>query len=580
MGRSRQPLAVAQSLEIALGIAKGLAAIHEQGIVHRDLKPGNILMDRKDDRWVPKIADFGLARSTGSVSLGEFASCGYAAPEQIDLAAEPRLGAESDLFSFGMVLYELLTGTRACDAKDLREYSRWSRERRQPPAASERRPELARFPELEPLLLRLLEFDPARRTVTAADAVKTLSAVCRNVDRAENVVVLHEPASLPPAPPPAAPRADTPPRRARAGPRRSMVVGGSLAAAIALGAFVWLGGDADGSDAARRGLDDFKAQNYIKALPPLTTASENGDTAARSALGRMYLNGWGVQKNLPEARKWLELAAGQRNVEAQCALGDLHLGGLEKKYDEALKRYTAAVSQGAICGQNGLGQMHRLGLGVPPNYDEAARWYEMAAEKGDPEARTALAEMQTGWVLEPLLAGSWRQVIAKDRRDEIARLRASGAAAVEGDVRRMRRLDLDFYENASLYELRHSDAPGRASRHPDLHPRRRSGGASGRQVAADSGAECVRSDSDSTRWRGPSRFSVFTWAPSRATPASSAAWSTTSATCTRCRPPTGPREAVSPGSCGGSTSGRARRVGGEDGAPWNTGPRSSMSNSG
>ena len=80
-----KPLPLPLAMQVGAGIAKGLAAIHAQGIVHRDLKPANVLMDRKDGQWVPKIADFGLARSTRSVSLGEFASSGYAAPEQLDL---------------------------------------------------------------------------------------------------------------------------------------------------------------------------------------------------------------------------------------------------------------------------------------------------------------------------------------------------------------------------------------------------------------------------------------------------------------------------------------------------------------
>src|SRR3954468_1422671 len=90
-----RPLPLAQALDIAVGIARGVVAIHEQGIIHRALKPGNVLMDKKDDRWVPKIADFGLARSAESISIGEFATPGYAAPEQIDLASAPRMGPEA-----------------------------------------------------------------------------------------------------------------------------------------------------------------------------------------------------------------------------------------------------------------------------------------------------------------------------------------------------------------------------------------------------------------------------------------------------------------------------------------------------
>jgi formylglycine-generating enzyme required for sulfatase activity/tRNA A-37 threonylcarbamoyl transferase component Bud32 len=177
-----KPLPIAQALDVAIGIAKGLAAIHAQGIVHRELKPANVLMDRKDDRWVPKIADFGLARSTRSVSIGEFATSGYAAPEQMDLLSEHPLGPESDLFAFGMVLYELLTGEKATATRDLREYGRWVGSRRLPPAPSTVRAELAQWPQLDTLVAGLLEFDRTKRLNAAPDVVRTLTRVLRSVD--------------------------------------------------------------------------------------------------------------------------------------------------------------------------------------------------------------------------------------------------------------------------------------------------------------------------------------------------------------------------------------------------------------
>ena len=106
LDKEPKPLPLALALEIGLGVAKGLRAIHEQGIVHGDLKPGNVLMDRKDERWVPKIADFGLAQSLVTIKVADFATCGYAAPEQVDLTWEGLPGPETDIFAFGMMLYE------------------------------------------------------------------------------------------------------------------------------------------------------------------------------------------------------------------------------------------------------------------------------------------------------------------------------------------------------------------------------------------------------------------------------------------------------------------------------------------
>jgi serine/threonine protein kinase len=103
----------------ALQIAKGIAAAHSRGVVHRDLKPENVMVTRDDH---VKILDFGLAKpsdasadeltrasvatSAGTV-LGTF---GYMAPEQVrGLAVDHR----ADIFAFGAVVYEMLTGTRA-----------------------------------------------------------------------------------------------------------------------------------------------------------------------------------------------------------------------------------------------------------------------------------------------------------------------------------------------------------------------------------------------------------------------------------------------------------------------------------
>lgn len=95
-------------LQLAVQIGEGLKKAHESGIVHRDLKPGNIIVDA-DGR--PRILDFGLAKLEGSAKLTQTGSTlgtmAYISPEQ---AQGREVDARADLFSFGVLLYEMLAG--------------------------------------------------------------------------------------------------------------------------------------------------------------------------------------------------------------------------------------------------------------------------------------------------------------------------------------------------------------------------------------------------------------------------------------------------------------------------------------
>lgn len=113
-------LTMRQMVDVCLKLSHGLDFLHQNGIVHRDVKPGNFLFSR--DGTQVKIVDFGLSKSTASWRTRWMTESGgtrlYMSPEQLQKRA---LDARSDIFSFGITMFELFTGRHPCDGSDTRE---------------------------------------------------------------------------------------------------------------------------------------------------------------------------------------------------------------------------------------------------------------------------------------------------------------------------------------------------------------------------------------------------------------------------------------------------------------------------
>jgi serine/threonine-protein kinase len=174
----RGPLPADEAVRLALQIASALEEAHRQGILHRDLKPANIMVTARSGPSgapVAKLLDFGLAklitadadvtRTSGGVVLGTAA---YMSPEQVD--GRP-VDARSDIFSFGVVLYEMLSGSRA--------FGGTSTVRVLTAVLHDEPPSLVAPQALERIVRRCLRKQPADRFSSMGDLKRALEEAAR-----------------------------------------------------------------------------------------------------------------------------------------------------------------------------------------------------------------------------------------------------------------------------------------------------------------------------------------------------------------------------------------------------------------
>jgi serine/threonine protein kinase len=186
----RGPLSPSYAAKLASQALMGLDAVHRAGIVHRDVSPENIMITRDvadygaagDGEERVKIIDLGIAKSSGAednnTKTGMFVGkWKYCSPEHLGmLPPGERIDGRADLYSFGIVLYEMLTGVPPFQADTPHAYLMLHSQTR-PRAIRDANPQAAPSPELETLVFRALEKDRAHRFASAREFAHAIDAI-------------------------------------------------------------------------------------------------------------------------------------------------------------------------------------------------------------------------------------------------------------------------------------------------------------------------------------------------------------------------------------------------------------------
>ncbi len=186
--RNCERLSPMESMDLTRQVASALSAAHKRNVVHRDLKPSNIMLvpSNSPNRHATKVFDFGIAKLFGDNSSHTrtgilMGTPTYMSPEQCKGAA--KVDHRSDLYSLGCILYSLLTGKRVFSGEGEGEVI--AKHIYEPPVPPS---DLASMPpELETIILRLLEKDPANRYQSTKELIAALDEVIAGLSASEQV---------------------------------------------------------------------------------------------------------------------------------------------------------------------------------------------------------------------------------------------------------------------------------------------------------------------------------------------------------------------------------------------------------
>jgi serine/threonine protein kinase/TPR repeat protein len=402
--KSRVGLPIPRALDIVRGIASGLAAAHAQGTVHRDVKPENILLARASDgREQAKVLDFGIVAiaesvSRQSVTHGLMLTPDYAAPEQWNEMPAGDMDGRTDIYAMGCMFYEMLTGRTPFQAQSTAGWLHQHLEQA-PNPPSDLRPELANWPGLDELVLRMLAKDRHYRPHDAEflrllDAVKYAppesfqTAIPEAAGQRPRTIPegnLPRPQSRPPSAPaqtlkktPVQPKVPAPPRPQQGAVKIPGWVWGALAVLALVAIF------ATWRLIVERRSTETASGTVVKPTP--APGPDATQTEPKPSPGDQpgHVPAKEIKPPVPKANN------SQGEQQALTAYG-------LKQYAAAVPLLNRACAGGSWAACEALGKMYREGLGVAKDNSRAADLFEKACDSGYASACDSLGiSYQTG----------------------------------------------------------------------------------------------------------------------------------------------------------------------------------------
>lgn len=365
--------AESEALVIMEGVLEGLKYAHGKRIIHRDIKPSNILID---ENGVPRIADFGIALLQGSSRLTEtgmdIGTACYMSPEQIQHPKD--VDNRSDIYSAGILLYEMLTGDVPYDG----ETDFTIKQQHVLSDVPDPRLKNSSIPEeLSKMIRKAMAKNPEDRFQNCDEFLTCIGAYQDLQRRHENKLR---------------------PYFSWFTGHKSRWIWSCTLFVIVLFVFIYYklpGVKIDNLLGRFSSEKTEKSKKQGVETEYTIVNAEAGDIRAQRELGLRYLKGRGIPQNSTLAVTWLTKAADAGDPVAQYEIGAMYDYGIGVARDSsiALRWYRKSAEQGYPKAQNSLGDLYYNGEGAPVDHQQAYDWYRKAADQGNRDAQNNLGEM-------------------------------------------------------------------------------------------------------------------------------------------------------------------------------------------